>query len=866
MTRRGPATTVPTHTTRLCLLVLGLLPVLSSASRTAAWARENVYWRAYPGSTGDWFDRENWVAGHKWGSVTHLRLVSPCHLRRGTVDLSYRTLRIYNSGPEGVFHIGGGGEMIIDTAYVGWNNIGRIVQDGGRLTARRQMYLGWEDNSIGTYALSEGVLEGSSQYVGYKGKGTFIQTGGSHLVGQQLDIGTLGVYRLDGGELHLSGRAYPSYSAGERISGLFRQTSGTHRVDRTLQLMYDGEYRLLGGTLNAAAEQIGESSDMARFLHLAGANDVDHLVIAEHGRYDLASGGSLRIDGGFENRGVFAFVNGGCSVEVSEGSLVNLAVGGTFENPGRATLHVGANSLVILPQGFDPTQEFASYANAGMTHVAGATLHVGPREGFSGLGTIHDHVRCEGTITSRQGRSSALRLKEGLFVSDGGVVDLGLGNLSVKNLASGLADGRIKTRSSRVLQDGRFVQTGGVHNTTESFYCSGLYELRDGTLDVWEDDWRSKAESRISGAGRFVQTGGTHRVREGLTLDGGTYELRDGLLEASVYLGPYEEGSVPPVDASLPRRHDFLQTGGIVDAWKVFVGWRKYIKPGWEMYLLLREDWEDGFPLNEPAPASANHVATYRMAGGELDAYQLDIDGVSDQARFVQDGGVVRASWVELHGVGASYSLYGGSLAARQIEVNEGGAFNQLDSQAEVQLAEALSFGPYATFLAVPDSTIRLKMFDPPYYDEKDVGFYNRSRDSSDLAGLANLTLIFEGEAALARFEVAGRDLGDAPEGFLDNFVLDTLQIGGEEPASVRLVDLFDNQPDWDGPEALYVKNLVVLPGSSLDLNGLSIYYLHGDLDDALAITGGSACAVPGPETLAMLGLGTALLACRRPR
>jgi hypothetical protein len=39
------------------------------------------------------------------------------------------------------------------------------------------------------------------------------------------------------------------------------------------------------------------------------------------------------------------------------------------------------------------------------------------------------------------------------------------------------------------------------------------------------------------------------------------------------------------------------------------------------------------------------------------------------------------------------------------------------------------------------------------------------------------------------------------------------------------LVDLFDNQPEWVGSEALYVEHLQLEDGALLDLNGLNLYY-----------------------------------------
>ncbi len=96
---------------------------------------------------------------------------------------------------------------------------------------------------------------------------------------------------------------------------------------------------------------------------------------------------------------------------------------------------------------------------------------------------------------------------------------------------------------------------------------------------------------------------------------------------------------------------------------------------------------------------------------------------------------------------------------------------------------------------------------------------------------------------------------------------MDTLRIGTEEEAaSVQLADLIDNQPDWEGAEALYVKELIIGPGSHLDLNGLNIYYLSSDIAPGTLISSGSMIAVPEPSTLGLLVAGIFLAGYRKVR
>ena len=78
-------------------------------------------------------------------------------------------------------------------------------------------------------------------------------------------------------------------------------------------------------------------------------------------------------------------------------------------------------------------------------------------------------------------------------------------------------------------------------------------------------------------------------------------------------------------------------------------------------------------------------------------------------------------------------------------------------------------------------------------------------------------------------------------DGWVDNFALDTLMLGGVDIGKVLLVDNFDNQPGWVGSEALYVTNFYVGSGSYLDLNGLNLYYINGAIDPGATIIGGTA-------------------------
>ena len=201
-----------------------------------------------------------------------------------------------------------------------------------------------------------------------------------------------------------------------------------------------------------------------------------------------------------------------------------------------------------------------------------------------------------------------------------------------------------------------------------------------------------------------------------------------------------------------------------------------------------------------------------------------------------------------------------GTLTTRVLSIGkEGtGVFEiQKDSSPEINISSELRLGPHAVFEAGTSAHIHMT----------GSAFINESTAPKYLAGLANLTLIFEGGPGVDdTFEVAGQDLGPFEAGFASNFALGTLAIGGAQEGHVGLVDAVDNQPSWTGAEALYVDLLEIAPGSALDLSGLTLYYrmFKGDRD-SVNLDGGTIMLASEPTTLSLLAVG-GLLALRRRR
>ena len=208
-------------------------------------------------------------------------------------------------------------------------------------------------------------------------------------------------------------------------------------------------------------------------------------------------------------------------------------------------------------------------------------------------------------------------------------------------------------------------------------------------------------------------------------------------------------------------------------------------------------------------------------------------------------------------GSNGTYEIAGAALTTDTLYIGlqGSGTVNITSAAASIAVSRLLHFGAAGSLSAVPGGTIHMT----------GSALENESTSPDALAGLENLTLIFEGGAEeLDPFEVAGEDMGAVMDGLIDNFALHTLQLGGNAGiGQVQLVDPFDNQPDWEGSEALYVENLILGNGSYLDLNGLNLYYkTFTDLGGTIDLNGGSITAVPEPSTLVLLGMAAlALLA-----
>ena len=386
-----------------------------------------------------------------------------------------------------------GGSLTVDfLEQIGMYDTGTFTQSGGIHTTDF-LDLAVFSNLNGNYNLSgTGQLSAIFEDIGLRGTGTFVQTGGSHTVSSTMTIAVFGnstgIYNQSGGTNSINNLEIAEFGGS---TGIYTQSAGTNTITNNLYLGYfadaNGTYNLSGtGQLSAKNEYIGyDPAAIGLFIQTGGTNTVSFLSINASGRYAL-SGGTLNNIGGLENRGTLDFDNGNGQLSANN-AIINFTLGGSVLNATSSTLTIGANSLLIIPAGFDPATKFGTYSNSGITHTAGTTLTLSAGQGFAGIGSIDDYVDCQGAIAASTG--GYINLNNGLAISGTGSVALGAGSLYVKDSVSGISGtGRLSAKAEYI-QSGSppaiFRQSGGSNTTTYlSIGTDSEYVLSGGTLII----------------------------------------------------------------------------------------------------------------------------------------------------------------------------------------------------------------------------------------------------------------------------------------------------------------------------------------------------------------------------------------------
>lgn len=728
---------------------------------------------------------------------------------------------------------------------------GDFIQSGGTSTFG---YFIAGDRS--TWALQAG--ESAVERMTVDNGGHYSQSGGGLDVSDWLWVSSGGTADVTGGAL-----ATPAMRLGVGGSGIVRQDGGHVSVEGLLEIgasaTGEGLYELEDGTLSVVTEQVGLVG-RGGVRQTGGTHTVDVLQVGGSGWLEL-TGGTLAIGCGLQPQGPIDF-GGGDALLAGDDAILDFSQV-TPQNAGLASLAVTGDSLVIHAPGAHPRLLFGAFSNEGLTHERGQTLSIPAGRTVRGCGTIGDHVDLRGSLLAAEGRG--IDLSGGAMVHEGAALDLGSGTLTVRNPNSGLAGGTAHARAMAVdggdaafaltagtlavdetlsVTRGLFRQHGGDLAGGAAVTVGGTYEYVSGDLAVASID--------VLAGGTFIQDTGLAELSAAVRLSGGTYELRSGRL----LTGPQS----PQTWASgrlLNRGGEHQVSGNWQPGSRYELDLGTLNVTGNAQYgsagLIQRNGRQTvGGTLTLVTPAGSE------LHGGELSAANGYIGmwgtGYGSPGQLFQDGGTLTIpGTLIVRENGSAYVISGGRLEAGVLQITNSALLRIASADAEVHVSDRFLLA--AKLEAVPGATVHLH----------DADFEVTISNSRWLPGLADLTLIFDGTGEDAStFELFSGEKGGTPEAFVDNFSLGRLQVGGEQPAFLRLTDTRHGWYTPAGPEALYVEELAILAGSTLDLNGLNLYCLRYSNQGEVVLGGGQLVLVPEPTAALLLAVGAVALRRRR--
>jgi hypothetical protein len=653
-----------------------------------------------------------------------------------------------------------------------------------------------------------------------------------------------------GGALNVTGATSTLNARALRILGPSLQSAGQVNVASSMsvagnearfigpQVVPVGNYAISGGELTIAEELVLRAA--GRFEWTGGTLNVP-MINLDGGIFALGVDKQIGGAGGLNVVG-FPPVGGYDSIGSKLEIIRNATATQALETRTIHYVSVGGDAAgghYVLPAGARLDTAFidVGVTGPGRFHQQGGIVNAAGLPGYPLGGVVlgakaggdGTYLMDGGTLTTT--RILAGDVSTGRFVHNAG--DVNAGTIYVGKTGAGagtfeLNGGTLRATSLLIAPNSQFKQTDGTFtfNTSGQFSLSGMYELSGGYLKVTNQQFYVG----YGGPGLFRQTGGTHDADAIGISYGGTsnpisrYELAGGTLNILYGLS---------VGYGHTAAGEFLQTGGTMNL---------------DQYII--------------APGTATQLA------GSVTARQVFVgrNGVGTYSRLEIAGGSLQATELKIEASGRELIVSGpATLAIGTLTVggplDSGPAYLTVtDPAASITVSKELILGKNAIVNAPPGTIIHMT----------GSHFRNAGQNPAVSRGLANIALSFEGGAGVTdTFEIASRDLGADAAGLLDNFALDVLQLGGAAGVgNVRLVNDFDNTPDWPGQETLYVHRLILNPGAVLDLNGRTLYYEsfsnHGG---TIQLNGGSMQLVPEPRAAGVLAcLCAALTAARTPR
>jgi len=798
------------------MLVSGVLLSLLFASVAGAQdvTPSVTFWQAPAGVETSWFRPVNWSAG---------------------VPTAWTTAYINNGGTAALGPSPSSVGAQAANLHLGGHWGGHIHQTDGRLTVEGatwmgpigyglplpEIYPGPTGTAGGTYRLDDGAFATGE---------LFMNAGWPYYRTDTTQHGTAGsVFTQTRGDVAVTHTMHVGYAPITILAdGTVTEPTGA-TADADYLYRPGALYNLNGGTLTAAVARVGYGAK-GRITQRGGSATFERALLIGGGQTFLAepmstdpirpATGDLTAWSGYYDGGQYRLVDG----ELAAGSIhVGQRGRGAMTQTGGAAkteiLQVGSNWWWYPVNATDDTT--AVLSSTVMPEVILPAHGIYRLDGDGVLATGITEIGLGGT---------------GHFVQDGGI------HRVAETLRIGhhrywlYADPRIEMADDTTVipypypgpSNGRYTLNDGLLQAGRLELGAGYDGYPTDTLAATDAEWAPIPWCPAV----FSQNGGTVAIGGDVNIHGGVYRLGDGEMKAR---------SMQLTDGYTYGPASFVQTGG-----------RATVAGGITLGAPIRI-LPDGTEVIDEMPSFAPSYGPSSLVlhDGDLRAGGIRVLGPGPATLSQTGGHVFVENDLVVAGRQAAASFTGGWLNVGRLAVGRNATSAELCCPASrlhigrfgrITVQNELALGGDAAYSAEPGAAIRMS---GPQSD-----FRNTSTSSLALGGLRNTEMtvaldMLDGPVdsndnlpysheCISHYEVAGKDLGFTRAGFWNNFVMDSLIVGTTDWTSLwdigllQLVDAYDNQPlsETDRPEALYVYELIVGPGSILDLNKLNLYAL----------------------------------------
>jgi hypothetical protein len=870
--------------------------------------------RYWVGGSGVWTDTANWALGlggtpgasvPVTGDTANITLSDGIdrtitYQQPATIDLA--NFRLGNAG--------GGALVFEQTQYLlqagagllGRDGTGTVNLSGGTFDIDDLSVGAISATSVGTINLSgTGSFVSADMRLGDVGTGIMKQSGGSATIGL-LTLGATasgqGFYTLDAGTLGTT----TTIVGGSTGNNLLTQNGGIHTVSGALTINSGSAYDLTDGTLTTGSMTVAGS---AAFNFTGGTLNVDYLD---------AGNGTLTLDGtgGLLNVNTIA----GGTFDISNGDSLSLTTitGGSFNLTGASSLAAtditlgagdgldvaGGSTLTVtsvtLNSGSSFSMTGAPFEFTTLTQNGGAldtdvTVDAADSFSFNGGvftgGLVNDGqtgLNSNFTVSGGLVNNASLDVAAGVTVTADGP---GLDNNAVLDMVGGTLAG-----AGSLVNDGTLTSSGSLTVSGSGGFTN------NGTLTV------TSGSLTLDNSGVNTNTGTLDLAFfDDMTLNtaltsSGTIRLKGGNWSGSGTLTNTVTGEFSGSGAVAGS----IVNAGTVDArsGNLTIGGASFTNSG-----LVRNSVGSNLFVNAATVAhtgsiEVNAAGSVVFSGAVTNSAGRDI---TLNGGALGTGGLTNASGAVIAGFGSltgnlvnagSVDFFGTTSLVGDLDVQATGHFlvrndqtlitghttnngtietlnGQLIFEGGLTNNGALLFDPATITVSSLDvgASGYLAETGPPGDRFIITGNFGNASIERSLWSTGNTVFQFNSGTRDAgnpqTLEVAGIDLGLAGPGWTDNFVLGTLEIGSSD-TYVRLVDGFDNSAQclglyceiWDR-EALYVVDLILDSGTTLDLDGFNLYVLNSFTDNGGTILNGSvtlAAVVPLPPSVYLFIVG----------